>query len=222
VRSTRRASWESESGRLRLSPSRLNFVGPPFIIYRSFKLSCFQRAVARIFHISRATSGNDRTRDKRISQSLSRNRQSVPEPHPGGTERSLASTTEYQQMRYFRRPPSAGHCIIRRGSSTDFEAYRSIPVWMMRCVDKLTAMTSEPDYDLLEQRFLERFTDPVNELFLDPDKGGDTYLWLSHTPWATESAVEELFAGELSEAAMEELSERLNSIAPDWLDRLES
>ena len=84
-------------------------------------------------------------------------------------------------------------------------------------------MTDDVDLDLdaFEQRFLESFTDPLNELFLNPDKGGEVYVWNGMTQWSTESAVESLFEDELTDAEKEALSSHLNGVAPDWLSRSE-
>ena len=76
------------------------------------------------------------------------------------------------------------------------------------------------DIDDARAKFLQRFQDPNEILSLDPDRE-DTYVWLGHTKWSTEDAVENLFSDSISESDAADLIDDLNETAPDWVDRTE-
>ena len=73
------------------------------------------------------------------------------------------------------------------------------------------------DVDAYVDEFLLSFMDPVN--FLPWDNGG--YVWLIEG-YSTEDLLDQVFEGRLPDELRSALANRLNEIAPTWLDRDEA
>jgi hypothetical protein len=66
------------------------------------------------------------------------------------------------------------------------------------------------------KEFRENYVSPVGELAHDSEDGG--FVWIT-TPWDTREAVADLFADDLTDAAIESLASELDNEASEWLNR---
>lgn len=66
------------------------------------------------------------------------------------------------------------------------------------------------------KEFHENYLSPVGELTYDSEEDG--YVWIT-TQWDTREALGDLFEGDLTEEALEEIASELDSEATEWLNR---